>query len=537
MRKGSMSFSEWCKREGKTELLALYDPEENDLPPSEVPFSSPKKYKFRCPSCGISWLQSLNKLNRLRKGNYNVIAKRAEETFCPYCKGERLSPQYNLATSLPGISEWWDKTRNSKPPEALHPSTHQKFYLTCPDCGYSFPAPVRIADLRGFPRCPQCGDGKAREVTPLNCLEALHPEIAKELDVGRNNGITGKMILPSSKENLWFICSIGHRYRARVSNRTHRNHGCSVCDERRKTSFPEQAIRFYLQKCSPDLQSRQVDPYTDKSVDILLPSRKTAVEFNSLYYHSTIDRTRCINADLSKIYALIRHYRVYIIAEKGAEPPVKPHPLIQVISAPVFAFTNKVCLEYDHLIYELLQLLFPERDSYPNINIMRDHLLILQQYINAAVPGSFEETHPLLAADWASAFNGILTPSMFPPNSPYKFFWKCRSCGKIYRASMANRQKINPDTCPHCCRKSRYKSPLLIDTYPFLKAFWCPELNPIPLSQISVASEKFGIFELPDGRIVPARISNLSAWLHYHSAAGVEQYFDRLFKIDMDRFS
>ena len=73
--------------------------------------------------------------------------------------------------------------------------------------------------------------------------------------------------------------------------------------------------------------------------------------------------------------------------------------------------------------------------------------------------------------------------------------------------------------------------------YPFLKAFWCPELNPIPLSQISVASEKFGIFELPDGRIVPARISNLSAWLHYHSAAGVEQYFDRLFKIDMERFS
>lgn len=528
MKKGAISLSEWCQREQKPQLLALYDRERNPLPPSEIPHSSAKEnYQFRCPVCGISWEQTTNKFVCLEAGNYNYIKKRKEITFCPYFRGERISSQYNMATEFPDVLEWWDYKRNPCRPEECSPSTHLKYYLECPDCHYALPQPACIKDRGGIFRCPRCGDGKQQEVTSFNCLEACYPEIAKELDDGRNGGITGKNILPSYNKKLWFVCSNGHHYKARLSNRTYLGRGCPKCNRQFKTSFVEQAICFYLRKCEADLQNGQADPHTGREIDIFLPSCKTALEFNSLYCHTTLPNGQRIKADLEKVYQLAQYYRVYVLLEEGAVLPVQNHPLIHTISVPVFSFSQEKCRKYDDIIYNLMQLLFPTRDSYPNINIMRDHLLILQQYINTTIKGSFEECYPLLAADWHPVKNGALTPSMFRPNVTYKFNWICRRCKKTYRMSMANRLKVNPDTCPFCCHKSRYASPLLCETYPFLKAFWNASLNPTPFSDVSVASEAYGIFELVDGRLVPVKICNLSSWLSSHSSYQVEEYLER----------
>ena len=175
----------------------------------------------------------------------------------------------------------------------------------------------------------------------------------------------------------------------------------------------------------------------------------------------------------------------------------------------------------------VLDLRNPTRSDGNNVDMMRDQLLILQQYINVAIEGSFEECHPLLAVDWHPVRNGTLTPSMFRPQVPYKFYWSCRSCKKTYRMSMANRLKVNPDTCPFCCHKSRYRSPLLCETYPFLKPFWSVALNSTPFSEAHVASENVGIFELIDNRLVAVRICNLSAWLSSHPDHTAEEYLEQ----------
>ncbi len=526
MKKGSCSLEKWCKKMNKKELLSLYDLQANPCPPSEVPFSSGKKYKFRCPICSISWEQTTNKLNQRKAHSYNVIKQRKEITYCPYCAGERPSPYYNLLTVIPEAKEWWDSERNSITMDSVLPSSHQKFFLKCPKCGYSLPNPVRIKHDRAL-LCPICGSGRNTVVTDANCLSTTYPQVANELDDARNDGITGKMILPSFNKRLWFICPNGHRYKARVSNRTYLNRGCPTCYERNKTSFVEQAFRFYLQKCTSNVQSGQDDPYTKKSIDILLPAQKTAIEFNSLYYHTTVNNGQRVSTDLNKVYTLTQYYRVYVIVEEGAELPLRSHPLIQIISVPIFSLTRKICRKYDDTILKLLQFLFPDLDFYPNINIMRDQLLILQQYIRVPVENSFETRYPLMARDWHPTLNGHLTPSMFSPTAQYKFYWICRNCGKPYQMSMVNRVKVNPDTCPFCCHKSHNNSPLLSEAYPFLKSFWCEALNTIPFSQISVASGKFGVFELFDGRIVSVQICKLSAWLHKHPDRTAEEYLNR----------
>ena len=530
MKKGSCSLEEWCKKMNKKELLSLYDQQANSCPPSEVPFSSGKNYKFRCPVCGMSWTQKPNKVNRIKAHNYNVIKQRKEITYCPYCSGKRPSPYYNLSTAIPEAKDWWDSERNSTTMDSVLPSSHQTFFLRCPKCDYQLPKSVRIEDRGRVFLCPICGGGKNTVVTDMNCLSNTYPQIANELDNARNNGITGKMILPSFNKKLWFICPNGHRYQAKVSNRTYLNRGCPTCDRRNKTSFPEQAFRFYIQKCTSDIQSDQIDSYTKQSIDILLPTQKTAIEFNSSYYHTDINKGQRISSDLNKIYTLTQYYRVYIIVEEGTEYSLCSHPLIQIISVPIFSLTEEVCRRYDNVILELLKSIFPNLDSYPNINIMRDQLSILQQYIRVPIKNSFEAKYPLLARDWHPTLNGHLTPSMFPPTAQYKFYWVCRKCGNPYQMNMSNRTKVNPDTCRFCHHKSRYKSPLLSKTYPFLKSFWCEPLNNKPFSQISVASGKFGVFELFDGRIVPVQICKLSEWLYKHPDRTAEEYLNRCWK-------
>lgn len=108
MKKWTYSFEEWCKKFNRPELLSLYDTQANSLPPSDVPFSSAKKYKFRCPICGVHWEQAPNKLTRLKSHDYNVIKRRKEVTSCPYCAGKRPSHYYNLLTVIPVAEKWWD---------------------------------------------------------------------------------------------------------------------------------------------------------------------------------------------------------------------------------------------------------------------------------------------------------------------------------------------------------------------------------------------------------------------------------------------
>lgn len=526
MRNGVISLEKWCKENNRLELLVLYDQKANLLPASEIARSSGKKYKFKCPVCKISWEQSPNKLARLRKHDYNVIKKRHEKTSCPYCSGERFSSYYNLAIVDTEARKWWDAERNSDTMETVLPNSHKKFYLRCPKCGYQLPNMVRIGDRKGTLRCPICGDGKNTQVTEKNCLQVTDPKIANELDDARNDGITGRKILPSYNGKLWFICPNGHHYKARVSNRTYLGRGCPICNHRNKTSFIEQAFRFYIQKCTSDIRSCQDDLYTKQNIDILLPSQRIAIEFNSLYYHSNTNERRRMDSDIKKLYTLAQYYRVFVIVENGEEFPLLDYPLIHPIPVPIFQLKNDICGEFNHIILELLKNLFPDRDSYPSINIMRDQLSILQQYVHVPIENSFEKKYPLLAQDWHPTMNGNLTPSMFAPTSVYKFYWVCRTCKRTYRATMGNRRKINPDTCHFCHNKSRYKSQLLCENYPFLKRFWSEKLNTIPFSQIAVASEKYGIFELLDGRIVPIRINNLSNWLYNNPNRNVEDYLN-----------
>ena len=112
MGKVQESFAAWCRRNGREKLLELYDEAANETSAGEISFSSAVPRNWRCPDCGMSWRGSPNKMNRLRPGTYHVIRKRRTETYCPYCKGERVSSRYHLGTEIPWAEKFWDTERN-----------------------------------------------------------------------------------------------------------------------------------------------------------------------------------------------------------------------------------------------------------------------------------------------------------------------------------------------------------------------------------------------------------------------------------------
>lgn len=523
-------FAPWCRAHGKEKLLALYDVN-NSQSAEETAYSSAKKRNWHCPVCGMSWVASTNKMNQLSRGSCNVVKKRLEETYCPYCKGERVSPGYSLLSERAWTEAFWDTERNGGPAETLKrylPGTHKKFFFRCGGCGYAFPKPICPKDIDGELRCPECGEGKSREVTERSCLASRFPQIAKELMDDLNGGLNGWNIRPSYQEKpLWFRCPRGHSYRSWVYNRTGRGDGCPECGQRKKTSFIEQAIFYYLKKCSRNVRNNLM--VRGISIDILLQDQQTAVEYNSLYYHMRVcGEQEALKRSRNKYQKeMPQNYRVFVMTEweREAEELAKlDSPLICPILVPVYAYTKKILSVYDQKILELLRLAFPTRESYPSVDIQRDELEILAQYVTGPVEHSFQDQHPQLARDWDWQKNGMLMPNMFAPNVLYRFYWVCRSCGRSYRMSMGNRQKVKPDTCPRCCRKSRYPSSVLGECYPELRNFWNQNLNELPFDEISVASERMGCFNGPEGKLVSVRICNFSDWLRKHPDRHPEEY-------------
>ena len=437
-----------------------------------------------------------------------------------------------MITERGWVKEFWDPERNKcdiRKLEGFRPDTPKKFCFKCLDCGYRFPKPICPRDISGVLLCPNCGEGRSREVTQENCLAATHPQIAGELADELNGGITGRTIRSTYRDHpLYFRCGRGHVYPAYVDNRARRGDGCPVCSRQKKTSFIEQAILFYIRKCSRNARNG-VGVY-GFSADILLEDRKIAVMYDSKYYHCTVKSMKEKEAleKAKKMYLkMAQYFRVYVLTDWEEEAEILKKlasPLIIPMVVPCWSYSQKKFGSYNQKIYRLLQDIFPENDSYPNIDIQRDERKILEQYIKAPVKNSFQGLYPDLAKDWDWEQNGSLTPDMFPANSPHRFYFICRTCGRSYLMSISNRRKVKPDTCPACCRKSKYPSTLLCESYPELRHFWNQLLNEIPIERVAVASEKTGIFDGPNGKIVSIQICRFSQWLWKHPDERPENY-------------
>ncbi|MBE6527899.1 MAG: hypothetical protein E7Z64_01835 [Thermoplasmata archaeon] len=157
----------------------------------------------------------------------STIANRSNGQGCPVCSGNRLEIGYNdLETRYPSIAKEWDTKRNSISAKEIFPGTVKKYWWICPK-GHSYQASPnkRTSDNTA---CPYCSNHKLMK--GFNDLATTNPELLKEWDYEKNEGLDPGDTSKGSSKKVWWICPKGHSYYSRISNRAILHRGCPICN-------------------------------------------------------------------------------------------------------------------------------------------------------------------------------------------------------------------------------------------------------------------------------------------------------------------
>ena len=68
---------------------------------------------------------------------------------------------------------------------------------------------------------------------PDNCLLSSFPEVAKEWNYEKNEGLSPTDVTPGSKKKVWWKCKLGHEWQSEINKRTKRQNGCPFCSGHR----------------------------------------------------------------------------------------------------------------------------------------------------------------------------------------------------------------------------------------------------------------------------------------------------------------
>ena len=156
------------------------------------------------------------------------------------------------------ISEWSD--RNSPmTPENISSGSSKKVWWKG-KCGHEWQALVKNRARLGS-GCPICSGNLI--VSGINDLKSQEPEVSAEWDYKKNGALSPEKIGAHSNHKVWWRCSRGHSWAARIADRVGGS-GCPFCvkeniqekkQERIRVRKEEQAERAFLR--SMRLSSRE----------------------------------------------------------------------------------------------------------------------------------------------------------------------------------------------------------------------------------------------------------------------------------------
>lgn len=232
------------------DLVKEWHPIKNgDLMPEDISSGSGKEVWWLCPE-GHTYSMVVNQRTKRGYG-------------CPYCSGHRAIRGINdLATTNPELSEEWNYEKNyNLTPYDVTAGSHKKVWWLCGK-GHPYEQFIIKRANRGY-SCPYCSGHKV--LRDFNDLATLNPLLAKEWHPTKNGDVTPYDVTTGSGKKAWWLCPLGHEYTATIRDRNSDNTQCPICNSKSQTSFPEQAIFFYVKTLYPDAINR----YPRKIRDVL----------------------------------------------------------------------------------------------------------------------------------------------------------------------------------------------------------------------------------------------------------------------------
>ncbi|MDY5668903.1 MAG: zinc-ribbon domain-containing protein [Bacilli bacterium] len=433
------------------ELLDLWDFEKNSqigLDPKVLPVNSSKTAFWKCDD-GHYWQEKIK-----------VVYGRKYK--CLYCKGSLVWPGKNdLQTLFPEIAAEWDYDKNATVPEKVSPRDTNIYWWKCKKGHPSFARSV-IHRVNRHDTCPYCSGRKV--LTGFNDLQTLFPEISKEWDYEKNNGVLPSEVYAHTWKSYYWVCPKGHHYRKKVYLRTHsiQSIDCPKCIKAHSTSFPEQALYYYAKQFYPDAINRYRGlTKSGLELDIYIPSWHIGIEYDGKPYHSSkeakIREQQKYNICKRKSIRLIRvkeDDQASGIFDDTADEVFYVKKRLNDADMNNFLISFFVDLtkwSHNHFAFYVdphSKRKIPYYFLGVDINIKRDRPKILEYLIDEE--RSFGTLYPELAKNWDNDRNGSLTPFKFTPGSNYPAFFKCERCGESWSATISAVTKWKRTLCKKC---------------------------------------------------------------------------------------
>lgn len=354
---------------------------------------------------------------------------------CPQCRLENGS----FASKHPELLKYWDYEKNGdKKPEKIMAGSDDLVYWVC-DNNHSYMQ--RVNAKSNGAGCPKCSHQSLSEDT---CLAKVSPEIAREWHPTKNGNLTPYDVFANSHEKVWWLCPVGHEYLARVYAR--QRTGCPKCDSEKRTSFPEQAIQFYLGKLFPAESRANVGGY---EADIFCPTHKIAIEYDGEFFHE--GKANSVRENNKNEYFIGLGITLFRVKETKKKIPfeclkTKYGYEIKVTYSQQYTFVKEVVLTILSLINEM-----SEKHYVLDIDVIRDKVDIINLYAQQKGENSFVAMKPLGARKWDYEKNGDIDLRRLPKTSKKKYWWKCPTCGYEWYGPLDN--IVNTLTCRKCVRQ------------------------------------------------------------------------------------
>ncbi|MBP5404002.1 MAG: zinc-ribbon domain-containing protein [Elusimicrobiaceae bacterium] len=441
------------------ELMKEWDWEANNkkgLDPTKTTYGSHKIVHWKCVTCGYKWIQAI--MDRTRKKN---------PAHCPCCMNRVVVKGINdLATTRPELAKEWHPTKNGDlTPYMVTAGSSKRVWWKCSVCGKDWNTVITSRRT-----CPHCLRAPKRGT---NDLATLYPEIAKEWHPTKNGILSPIDVKAKSNKKVWWKCPNGHIYQAAVCARTRLEKngligtGCPICNKMNRTSFPEQAIFYYVKQLYPDAVSQYKSKFLGKmELDIYIPSINLAIEYDGEAWHRE-DKLKREQEKYAKCMAQgIKLIRIREKLPKLCSDNADEHIETIKING---KYNLKVTIQY--LIQEI---------NFTNkritIDIERDELKIREGY-QTKVKDSVAELYPELVKEWHPTKNGFLTPNNCKAGSVYKVWWKCSKCGYEWKTPISKRT-IDKHGCLNCTNQATISGVNDLATlYPKVAKEWHPTKN------------------------------------------------------------
>ena len=397
-------------------LMAEWDWEKNEILPTKITFGSRVDAYWHCIKC-----------NRVYKMRVN---HRTAGHGCPYCSGRRATEDNNLSVVNPDLTSEWHPTKNGglRPNDVL-PNSSKIVWWKCVS-GHEWQASIANRNSRKS-GCPYCS---GREAFEIYNLQKCNPTLAQEWHPTKNGELMPEQVTPSSHLVVWWMCEKGHSWKASIYHRNN-NRGCPICSKELHTSFPEQAIYYYISQLFADTINSYKST-TISEIDIFIPSLKIGIEYNGYFWHkekSDLDERKrmIIQNEGIVLYRVIEDKNIEKVNISGNDILFNPKNDYQFL---------------DLVIQDLIKLIFKGEVPF-SIDSKKDRYEIWSQYISLEKEHSFARKYPNIASEWHPTKNGVLSPEMVSPSSAKKVWWKC-SKGHEWQALISNRAKGKG--CPYC---------------------------------------------------------------------------------------